>query len=65
MFCIHYKSFDETGHFKGEKKGTKRYTLREAMANLEANGFKPWGSKKRKLHKVYVKPGYHAFIAHV
>ena len=41
MFTINFKKFDEQGYIKAERKGTEKYTKREAIEVLKNNGFYP------------------------
>lgn len=46
---IRFRKFDEQGHCRGEIDSQRKYTVREAMAHLEENGFRPSAVSDRKL----------------
>lgn len=60
--AIIFMKFDEQGKCKGQIKSAYKYTVREAMAHLEANGFVPMYPNSRKLHRLYRLNSYTAYI---
>ena len=63
MKKISYRKFDEQGNFKGETESKRKWTVRRAMAHLEANGFRPMFVNGKKLQYVYTNGnGINAYI---
>ena len=46
---IRFRKFDEQGCCRGEIDSRRKYTVREAMAHLEENGFRPLTVSDRRL----------------
>lgn len=55
-FAINYRKWNnasENNEFFGETTTDHKFTKREAIAHLQNNGFKPWGTKNLKLPNVF------------